>query len=312
MKIQSFHNEKWKWIRIDVASELEVASLPSLPNASKSWVESLQEEKNSNLEMETTEEGDESIWGSIIYRQDIDDQGKQNILQYYLSRDILITSMLDVSRLYRMSEQHLLDKMQKAENAIEGFMILLGEVVASFLQDIDAFENRMHDLLWQLKTKNNENVFDQIMDNRHEIILWKNLIIPIIEIREAMQEAFGDSVADGAHYQRTCRRISRCREIIREYDEEVGEMIDLETVISSHRGNEIVKTLTVITMLFTPIAAWGALWGMNFEIMPELKWKFGYLAALIIILLSTWGLYYFLKKKNWVGSVLKSPKDQKF
>ena len=210
--------------------------------------------------METTEEGKESIWGSIIYHQDIEDQNKQNVLQYYLSQDLLITSMVDVSHLYRLSEQQLLGKMQKADNALEGFMILLGEIVASFLQDIDAFENRMHDLLWRIKAKNDEKVFDRIMDNRHEILVWKNIIIPIIEIREALQEAFGDMVTNGIHYRRTCRRISRCREIIREYNEEVGEMIDLETVISSHRGNEIVKTLTVITMLFTPIAAFGALW----------------------------------------------------
>ena len=51
---------------------------------------------------------------------------------------------------------------------------------------------------------------------------------------------------------------------------------------------------------------------MNFEIMPELKWKYGYLVSLLVILLSTWSLYYFLKKKNWVGSVLKNPKGKKF
>ena len=309
---QSFHNNKWEWIRIDVTSEQEVASLSGLPQASKSWIESLKEEKNNNLEMETTEEGEESMWGSIIYHQDLKDQGNQHILQYYLSCNTLVTSMVDVTFLYRLSEQNLLDKMQKAQNAIEGFMILLGEIVASFLQDIDSFENRMHDLLWRIKAKNDEKVFDHIMDNRHEILVWKNLIIPTIEIREAMQEAFGETVTDGVHYRRTCRRISRCREIIREYDEEVGEMIDLENVISSHRGNEIVKTLTVITMLFTPVAAFGALWGMNFELMPELKWKYGYLVSLLVILLTTWGLYYFLKKKNWIGSVLKNPKGKKF
>ena len=312
MKKQLFHNGNWEWIRIDVTSKQQVKLLPDLSEASKSWVDSITEDKNSNLEMETTEEGDESMWGSIIYHQDIEDQSKQNVLQYYLSKDLLITSMVDVSLLHELSEQHLINKMERAENALDGFMILLGEIVASFLQDIDAFENRMHDLLWRIKEKNNDDVLDRIMDNRHEILIWKNLIIPIIEIREAMQEAFGNTVTDGVHYQRTCRRINRCRDIIREYDEEVKEMIDLETVISSHRGNEIVKTLTVITMLFTPIAAWGALWGMNFELMPELKWKYGYLLSITVILLSTWGLYYFLKKKDWIGSVLKNPKGKKF
>lgn len=306
-----FHHNKWEWIRIDVTSRQEITSLPDLPAASKSWKDSLPEERNSNLEMETTEEGSESIWGSIIYHQEIENQEKQTVLQYYLSEDTLITSRIDVSLLYRLSEENLLEKMQQAENAIEGFMILLGEIVASFLQDIDAFENRMHQLLWRIKKKNDEDVLDQIMDNRHEILVWKNLIIPIIEIREAMQEAFGDFVAEGRHYQRTCRRLSRCRQIIREYDEEVREMIDLENVISSHRGNEIMKTLTVITMLLTPIAAWGALWGMNFQGMPELDWKYGYPFSIAVIFLSTWGLYYFLQKKNWMGSVLKNPKKQK-
>ena len=54
MDKQFFHNGKWEWIRIDVTSQRENASLPRLPAASKSWVESLTEEKNSNLEMETT------------------------------------------------------------------------------------------------------------------------------------------------------------------------------------------------------------------------------------------------------------------
>lgn len=305
-----FHHNKWEWIRIDGTSKQDIALLPDLPAASKSWVDSLPEEKNSNLEMETTEEGFESMWGSIIYHQKIEDQEKQTVLQYYLSKDTLITSRIDVSLLYRLSEENLLEKMQQAENAIEGFMILLGEIVASFLQDIDAFENRMHQLLWRIKKKNDEDVLDQIMNNRHEILVWKNLIIPLIEIREAMQEAFGDFVAEGRHYQRTCRRLSRCRQIIREYDEEIREMIDLENVISSHRGNEIMKTLTVITMLLTPIAAWGALWGMNFQGMPELNWKYGYPFSIAVILLSTWGLYYFLEKKNWMGSVLRNPQKQ--
>jgi hypothetical protein len=67
--------------------------------------------------------------------------------------------------------------------------------------------------------------------------------------------------------------------LIREYEEELDSIIHLEEVISSHRGNEIMKTLTVLTIVFTPIMALGALWGMNFKHMPELEWKYGYLVA---------------------------------
>lgn len=308
----AFQHANWKWFHLDQASPQDVAALHELSPACRRWAISLHEELNSNLEMETSTAGAESMWGSFVYSQDIEVRNQKTILHYYVSSDLLLTRGIDSSVSPRLSRQHLEKQMEHAENAIEAFMILVGEITAAFLQDIESFENRLHDLLWRIKMNNDEPVFEQIMDNRHEILVWKNLLIPVSEIRKATPEAFGSTVENGPHYERTCRRIDRCRDTIREYDDEIGKLIDLETVISSHRGNEIVKTLTVITMLFTPVAAWGALWGMNFEIMPELKWKYGYIASLLIILLSTWGLYFYLKKKNWIGSVLKSPKDKKF
>jgi Mg2+ and Co2+ transporter CorA len=144
------------------------------------------------------------------------------------------------------------------------------------------------------------------MRQRHEVLVWKNLMIPIVEIREAIPEVFGEKSDKGRHQHRTSRRITRCHDIIREYDSEIREIVDLETVIVSYRGNEIVKTLTIITAMFTPIAGWGALWGMNFDFMPELNWKYGYVLALTVISLSTLLLYLYLKKKHWMGSVLQS------
>ena len=60
-------------------------------------------------------------------------------------------------------------------------------------------------------------------------------------------------------------------------------MIHLQEVVSSHRGNEIMKALTVLTAVSTPLTALGALWGMNFKYMPELEWKYSYLMALYLL-----------------------------
>lgn len=304
-------NNNWTWIRMDEATQQEISAFPDLSSASKRWAMSLSEHQNSNLEMDASEEGQESMWGSIVYSQNVEIRSEKKILHYYLMKDTLLTYGMDTS-FFTDSEQKVLKYMDKAEDAIEGFMVLIGEITSGFLQKIECFEDQMHDVLWSVKAKNDEPVFEQIMDNRYEILVWKNLVIPFMEIQEATVEAFGETILEGRFYKRTCRRINRCRQTIREYNEEIGHLIDLESIISSHRGNEIVKTLTVITMLFTPVAAWGALWGMNFAVMPELKWKYGYLGALIVIVLSTWGLYYYLKKKNWIGSVLKNSKDKKF
>ena len=304
--------KNWTWIRIDAATQNEINELPDIPFDGKRWALSFSEHQNNNLKMDGCEDGKESMWGSVVYSQNVDVRSEKAILHYYLTKDILLTSGMDSTFFTGSSKQQVLNYMDRAEDAIEGFMVLIGEVTSVFLQEIECFEDRMHDLLWSVKAKNNEPVFEQIMDNRYEILVWKNLIIPFTEIQEATVEAFGENILEGYFYKRTCRRIRRCRQTIREYNEEIGQLIDLESIISSYRGNEIVKTLTVITMLFTPVAAWGALWGMNFKFMPELDWRYGYLSAILVIALSTWSLYYYLRKKKWIGSVLESSKDKNF
>ncbi|ARF17793.1 magnesium transporter CorA family protein [Sporosarcina ureae] len=304
--------ENWSWVRIDATTQQKMNEFPDIPLAGKRWAMSLAEHQSSNLEMDASEDGKESMWGSFVYSQNVNVRSEKIILHYYLTKDFLLTYGMDPAFFTGAFEQQVLKYMDKAENAIEGFMALVGEIISVFLQKIERFEDRMHDLLWSVKAENDEPVFEQIMDNRYEVLVWKNLIIPFVEIQEAIVEAFGDDVLEGYFYKRTCRRIRRCHQTIHEYNEEIGQLIDLESIISSHRGNEIVKTLTVITMLFTPVAAWGALWGMNFKFMPELDWKYGYLGAILVIALSTWSLYYYLKKKNWIGSVLKSSKDKNF
>lgn len=312
MQKQSFNNNRWQWLFFDAGSDEELAELRTMQNIEESWVRAVERDENSALEMETGEEGNETMWGSIVYYQDAGDQSNQTVLHYSLSRDTLVTSRIDFSLLRATTEEKLMNNVDTAENPIEGFMILVGEIIASFLKGIDEFENQLQDLLWRVKSKNNEKVLDEIIDRRHESLVWIDLIAPIAEIRSAVVEAFDGDVPDGRHYRRTDRRLSRCEDILEKYNAELRELVDLETVISSHRGNEIVKTLTVITVLFAPVTAWGAIWAMRFESMPEVKWEYGYPLALAIIAISTIGIYIYLRKKRWTENVLKQPKDKRY
>ncbi|WP_230321312.1 CorA family divalent cation transporter [Planococcus salinarum] len=129
-------------------------------------------------------------------------------------------------------------------------------------------------------------------------------------MKMVMPETFGKKIIDGPEFYRTSARIDRISMLINAYEDEVNNMVDMENVVANYRGNEIIKTLTVLTTLFTPVMAFGALWGMNFRNMPELTWTFGYLVSLTIIVLSTAILYYYLKRKGWTGDILESIKKE--
>lgn len=69
--------------------------------------------------------------------------------------------------------------------------------------------------------------------------------------------------------------------------------------LSSNQTSEVVKLLTIITVITTPVMIVGSWYGMNFKHMPELDWKYGYIMSVLIVLAATLFTYWFFKKKKW-------------
>lgn len=64
--------------------------------------------------------------------------------------------------------------------------------------------------------------------------------------------------------------------------------------------NRIIKIFTVATVAFLPPTLIASMYGMNFKVMPELDWDFGYLFAILLMLLSSVFTLLYFKKKNWL------------
>ncbi len=64
--------------------------------------------------------------------------------------------------------------------------------------------------------------------------------------------------------------------------------------------NRIIKIFTVATVAFLPPTLIASMYGMNFKIMPELQWDYGYLFAIVLMVLSSILTLLYFKKKNWL------------
>ena len=76
--------------------------------------------------------------------------------------------------------------------------------------------------------------------------------------------------------------------------------------------NRIIKVFSIAAVLFLPPTVVGTIYGMNFEVMPELKWASGYPFALALMLISAVLPYYWFKRRGWLGlrELLVSACDQ--
>jgi magnesium transporter len=61
-----------------------------------------------------------------------------------------------------------------------------------------------------------------------------------------------------------------------------------------------MKVLTLFSAYFLPLTFIVGVYGMNFEIMPELRWKFGYPAVLLLMLLIFLLIYRWFRKRRWL------------
>ena len=67
----------------------------------------------------------------------------------------------------------------------------------------------------------------------------------------------------------------------------------------THKMNEIMKTLTIVSAIFIPLTFIVGVYGMNFENMPELKYPYGYHTVVGIMVLLGIAMLIYFKKRRW-------------
>lgn len=83
------------------------------------------------------------------------------------------------------------------------------------------------------------------------------------------------------------------------YDQ-LGDMIDGYISQSSYKLNVTMRVLTVITAIFIPLSFIAALYGMNFDYMPELTYKYAYFVLLVLMAIIGLGMVFWFKRIKWL------------
>lgn len=81
--------------------------------------------------------------------------------------------------------------------------------------------------------------------------------------------------------------------------EVLSSILDVHLTVQQGRVNEVMRTLTTVSTVFLPLTFLAGVWGMNFQHMPELAWRYGYLMAWASFLLVAVGLAVYFKRRGW-------------
>ncbi len=139
------------------------------------------------------------------------------------------------------------------------------------------------------------------------IVQWRRELLRLKRYYEQLDSIFDELTANdnGLLSHASVRRMAilggrmdRYLNAVRNLQESVTQLREAYQSQLSIQQNELMKLFTVVTVIFLPLSLLAGWYGMNFVGMPELGWRYGYPAVIVLsVLIVAWLLWYFRKNK---------------
>lgn len=154
----------------------------------------------------------------------------------------------------------------------------------------------------------------EVLTGAHEaclnrIIAWRQELLRLKRYYEQLDSIFDDlsendngllAKQDVRRFANLGNRMERYLGAVQSLRESVAQLREAYQSQLSIQQNDLMKIFTVVTAVFLPLTLLAGWYGMNFANMPELRWKYGYPAVILVSAAIVAALLAYFKKKKWL------------
>ncbi len=220
-----------------------------------------------------------------------------NRISIFYDADFLITAHRN--EIPMLEELIALDKSNKKFKSSKS---LINTLVSSSLK---TFENKVINNLSVKLDEYEEVVF---LHNRRKPFLKRlyylkrqiDLIRIILTFYKDIVDYFHMPEYQNIYTQDLRDLYSRTSTLYRNIGENTAQLLSIYFNIESNHTNEIMRTLTIISVFFMPLTFIVGVYGMNFKFMPELEWYYGYPMVIGAMFVLSLIIYIWFKRKKWL------------
>lgn len=182
------------------------------------------------------------------------------------------------------------------------FSVLLNGIITDYVPKATLIDDRLEDLGSELMSNRaSRDMGNSLQALRRQYIQLRQGLAPLREQYNVLLRSdnpllhretrpFFNDVND--HLSLTFQTLEICRETF-------ASLTDLYISNNDMRMNAIMKRLTVVSTIFIPLTFLVGVWGMNFKFMPELDWRYGYLFAWGIMVVTAVIITLYFRGKKW-------------
>ncbi len=183
--------------------------------------------------------------------------------------------------------------------------LLLDAIIENFYITIETKEDKIEELLASSKTVANPLIMQDIEKTREIFHFLKRSIIPLRDALFTIKTIKDDdelNFIEPSNFVYFGRLHQKTLELIEQIDYDMNSLDSASNFFytaQNHRMNEVMKILTVVSAIFMPLTFIVGVYGMNFDVQPELHWKYGYFIIMTLMTLIVLFMTYYFKKKKW-------------
>jgi magnesium transporter len=181
---------------------------------------------------------------------------------------------------------------------------LLDRQVDGYVPILDRFEHeleRLGDSLFRKPPLQEEALLNDILTAKSSALRLHRVLAPQRELLHRLSRNDYAVVPSEAriYFHDVYDHLVRLTDLAESMRDLASSTIETHLALVNNRMNEVMKLLTIISTIFIPLSFVAGIYGMNFEFMPELHWRFGYLFVWLIFLTIAMVLVRFFRRRGW-------------
>ena len=182
---------------------------------------------------------------------------------------------------------------------------ILDQIVDYYAPILDDFDERIAKLEDDIFTLNRPNkaILEEVMDLKRGVLRLRRISARQMEV--ILRTSRGEFALIPAQllpfYRDIYDHIMRITDLAEGYRDLISGSLDAYMSVVGNRMNEIMKVLTIFSAIMLPLTFIAGLYGMNFDNLPELHYRYSYFLVLAIMLVVAAAMIFFFWRRGWIG-----------
>ncbi|MBO0860750.1 MAG: magnesium/cobalt transporter CorA [Chloracidobacterium sp.] len=180
--------------------------------------------------------------------------------------------------------------------------LLLDTIVDDYMPLLDDFFDRLDETEARIFESFQPEAIHDIFIIKKQLLFLRRAVVPLREVLNTLlrreQPVFSRETL--VYFQDVYDHLIRVADSVDALREIAASTMDAYLSVSGNRMNFVMKRLTSIATILMSVTLIAGIYGMNFNFMPELRWRYGYIGALASMLVLSLALYFYFRKIKWL------------